>query len=136
MATVRRADGVVEFWKAGRIVGRLEGPRLSDRDVYLLAASRWQGWRAIVATAIALAESEGWSKATGDLDKISGKWGPSEGLWQIRVPAGGEGSMYDPARNVDAAYRLWEGRGWRPWGAFTNGAYLTRMGRARRASKG
>mgnify|MGYP000532424405 CR=1 FL=1 len=129
-------DGAVEFVNAaGQVSGRWAGQRLPDEDIYRLALRMWgPGWRPVIMTAIALAESGGWTKAEGDLLLQDSRWGPSEGLWQIRVPAGARGSMFDVDKNVRAAHVLWERRGFRPWGAFTNGAYLRYLPRARSAA--
>lgn len=137
MATRRRADGTVEFTnKQGALVGRLAGVKLTDVEVYRLASKWWTPpWRAIVATAIAIAESSGYTRAEGDLHMRSSSWGASVGLWQIRVAPGKEDTMFDSAANVAAAHALWAKRGWAPWGAFKSGAFLRYMPRARAASK-
>ena len=57
MATYHRQDGTIEFTnKQGALVGRLAGTKLTDVEVYRIAAHWWTpSWRAVVATAIALA---------------------------------------------------------------------------------
>lgn len=137
MATYHRQDGTIEFTnKQGALVGRLAGTKLTDVEVYRIAAHWWTpSWRAIVATAIALAESSGYVRAEGDLHMRSSSWGASVGLWQIRVAPGKESTMFDTADNAAAAHALWAKRGWMPWGAFKSGAYLKYLPRARAASK-
>ena len=75
---------------------------------------------AIVAAAIALAESGGNPQAVGDN-------GTSFGLWQIHTPAHPEfasSNLYDPLTNARAAYSVYQQQGWRAWSTYTSRAYL------------
>lgn len=45
----------------------------------------------------------------------------SRGLFQIACVH--RDSTFDPAGNVAAAYRIYGSSGWKPWGAYTSGAY-------------
>lgn len=77
--------------------------------------------------AIALAESGGntYAHATGIED--------SRGLWQINLWAHGSwvGSrnLYDPATNAWAATQVCKGSGPSAWSTYTNGRYLSYLGR-------
>ena len=74
------------------------------------------------AAAVAMAESG------GNPDALN--VGPKErsvGLWQINLRAHksySEADMRDPSKNAAAAFAIWSmGSSWKPWGAYTNGAY-------------
>lgn len=76
------------------------------------------------AVAVALAESSGNVKIVNSI-------GCCVGLFQINVKAHKQYSvaqMQDPQQNANAAWAISnEGRNWKPWEAFTNGAYLLHM---------
>ena len=73
------------------------------------------------AVAVALAESSGRSKIINSI-------GCCVGLMQINVKAHRKytvAQMQDPQQNLNAAWEIsGEGRNWKPWEAFTTGAYL------------
>lgn len=73
-----------------------------------------------LAVAIALAESGGVPGAKGDNRR-------SIGLWQINLdshPSYDEEALKDPATNAAAAFAISkQGKDWRPWTTFRNGAY-------------
>lgn len=135
MPTIRHSDGSVDFLNGdGKLVGRWAGRRVPDDEIYGYAAKWWgDGWRAVVATAIVLAESGGYEAALGDYLLADDKWGPSEGLWQIRTRRDEAGKYCDALTNSAEAYLRWKRSGWRAWGAANSGAYLKFMPRARRA---
>jgi hypothetical protein len=74
-----------------------------------------------LATAIAFAESGG---VTGAITRSSREL--SIGLWQIntKVHPFTVEDMKDPAKNAAAAFKISKGgTDWKPWSAYTNGAY-------------
>ena len=135
MPTIRHSDGSVDLTDSqGRLVGRWAGRRVPDDEVYGLAAKWWgDGWRAIVAAAIAFAESGGYEGALGDYLLADDKFGPSEGLWQIRTYRADAGRDLTADNNAGEARYRWKRSGWRAWGSYKSGAYLKFMLRARRA---
>lgn len=102
-------------------------------DIYNLARSAgFSVDQAVIATAVALAESSGNPNNIGDVGLQNATWGPSIGLWQIRSVKAetGKGSsrdashLKDPVFNAQAAYAISNhGTNWEPWTTFTNGAY-------------
>lgn len=97
---------------------------------------------AVVAVAIARAES-GWRPdAVGDVQLETATWGPSVGLWQVRTLKAetGRGSVRDvdwlvePAHQAAAAFAISDGgRNFAPWSTFTSLAYVQFMGAAQAA---
>jgi len=76
----------------------------------IFPASEWGN-----ALAIMYRESRGNPKAHNT------KGEDSRGLFQINVAAGAhpelaEMDLFDPAENVQIAYKLWQEQGWSPWG--------------------
>jgi hypothetical protein len=87
---------------------------------------------AVVAMAIATAESGLRTDALGDLTIQTAKWGPSVGLWQIRsVKAeSGRGTPRDATRLTDPAFNARSmvaisgaGKNWNPWSTYTSKSY-------------
>lgn len=88
---------------------------------------------AIIATAVALAESGGDDRAQGDTTLMGGGWGPSVGVWQIRTRTdqygtGGDRDQLALQGNLArqaAAMRNISGGGtnWSPWTVYTRGTY-------------
>ena len=86
------------------------------------------GYNLIVAIAVAEGESGGrvgaYNGGNGTTDIEN-----SCGLWQINVLAHPNYDrnklLNDAAYNAKAAFQLWQASGWHPWGAYTNGSYLT-----------
>jgi N-acetyl-anhydromuramyl-L-alanine amidase AmpD len=87
---------------------------------------------AVIATAIAWAESGLGPDAVGDEDLEDEKWGPSCGLWQIRSLRAHSGTgmerdrerLFDPAFNARAMATISAGgTTWTPWSVFKNGRY-------------
>lgn len=73
-----------------------------------------------LAAAVAMAESGGWTGATNITSREH-----SVGLWQIntKVHPYTPEQMADPMQNAIAALNLFKAKGWKPWGAYTNGSY-------------
>ena len=78
-------------------------------------------WDKAIAYAVCKAESGGNPKAYGDGNTAY----PSIGLMQIRTLPGRptKEQLEDPEFNVEYAYNMWKKSGWKPWSAYTNGAY-------------
>jgi murein DD-endopeptidase MepM/ murein hydrolase activator NlpD len=98
------------------------------------------------AFAVALAESGGRAKAVGDESLVNKKYGPSLGVFQIRSLkepnkyGGGEWRdgkrLFDPAFNVKAAWNISnQGKNWKAWSAYNNGAFSKFLDDAESASK-
>lgn len=90
------------------------------------------GERAIIAVAIAKAESGLNQAAVGDTALVDAKWGPSIGLWQVRSLKADKGTgrardanrLADPVFNARAMFQISNGgTNWRPWSVYTSGAY-------------
>lgn len=101
---------------------------------------------AVIATAIAMAESGGDDAILGDTSIQTGRWGPSVGIWQIRTLKSeyGTGSDRDllalrgnvgrqavAMRNISAG-----GTNWAPWTVYTKGTYQQYLGQANQAAGG
>jgi hypothetical protein len=93
---------------------------------------------AVIATAVALAESDGNTEAHNDVPPDD-----SYGLWQVnmlgslgapRRAAFGLSSnsqLFNPATNARAAYKISSGgKSFQPWSTYTNGAYKGELGKA------
>jgi len=95
---------------------------LKARDIALVAARNgFKGASLETAVAVALAESSGRTDVVNSI-------GCCVGLWQINVKAHKQytaAQMKDPDANAKAAYAISSGgTNWKPWEAYTNGAYL------------
>lgn len=119
---------------------------LSPAEVHALAVAQGlDADGAIVATAIAWAESGLRSDAVGDVDLEDDKWGPSYGLYQIRSLRAykGTGMARDAERLVDPAFNTRSmfvisagGTDWMPWSMFKNGRYREHLDAVRAAVGG
>lgn len=109
----------------------------------LALAAGFASGPAVVAVAIARAES-GWRPdAVGDVALEDARWGPSVGLWQVRTLKAetGRGTvrdvewlLADPAHQAAAALAIsGGGRNFAPWSTFTSLAYVPFMGAAQTA---
>jgi hypothetical protein len=87
---------------------------------------------AVIATAIAKAESGLRTDVEGDVGIQTDKWGPSIGLWQIRSVKAewGRGTSRDGSRLKDPAFNARSmveisggGTNWRPWSVFLHDSY-------------
>jgi hypothetical protein len=120
--------------------------RIGDNQIAQFAlGAGFNAEQAIIATAIALAESAGSTAAVGDAQLRSKKWGASIGLWQVRSlndPSSGNRvdqmrdamRLFDPAFNAQAAYAIsGSGNNWNAWTVYKTGAYRQYLGRAQQA---
>lgn len=99
---------------------------------------------AVIATAIAMAESGDNPKAVGDVSLETSYWGPSVGLEQVRTVKGqtGTGSdrdishlNNDPLAQMIAAYDISDhGKDFSPWTTYNNGKYRQFLGQATTAA--
>lgn len=99
---------------------------------------------AVIATAVALAESGGDDQILGDTTIQTDKWGPSVGIWQIRTVKAEYGSGSDRdllalrgnvARQAQAMRNISAGgTNWTPWSVYTRGTYQKFLGQAQSAS--
>ncbi|MDR6212174.1 hypothetical protein QE364_003905 [Nocardioides zeae] len=121
-------------------------PTLSPTQVYQLARGAGLAHdQAVIATAIAHAESGLRSDARGDTGITTGTWGPSIGLWQVRSlkAESGTGRSRDATRLTDPAFNARSmvaissrGTNWRPWSVYTSGAYRAHLATAQAAASG
>jgi hypothetical protein len=111
-----------------------------------LRAAGFSAPRAVVMTAIALAESGGDDTAVGDVGLENSTWGPSYGLFQVRTLKGDTGRGTDrditalqasDAAQARAAYDISSGGTvLSPWTTYNNGAYQKFLGQAQAAANG
>ena len=94
---------------------------------------------AVIAAAVAMAESGLNTAAVGDVGLQTDYWGPSVGLMQIRTVRADTGTgrdrdiarLDDPLQNMLAAYAISNGgRNWTPWTTYTRGTYRRYLGQA------
>ena len=80
-------------------------------------------WNINVALAVMKAESGCNPNSVGDNFPINGLYAPSCGLFQIRTLAGRPScdQLKDPSTNVQWAFKLYSGSGWKPWSVCKNG---------------
>ncbi|HSX68129.1 transglycosylase SLT domain-containing protein [Nocardioides sp.] len=117
---------------------------LSYERVYALAAGAGLSRdKAIIATAIAAAESGLNPNARGDVSLQDAKWGPSIGLWQIRSLKAetGKGStrdgqlLYEPTFNARSMASVSaKGSNFSPWSVYKSGAYKKHLPAAQKAA--
>lgn len=98
--------------------------------------------QAIIATAIAWAESQLNPAAVGDVDLENDKWGPSVGLYQVRSLRADTGTgkerdierLGDPSFNTRSMVAISSGgTNWTSWSMFTNGKYRQHLEAVRAA---
>lgn len=119
---------------------------MTPADVHALAvAAGLDSDSAIIATAIAWAESNLKPNAVGDIALADVTWGPSLGLWQIRSLKADAGTgrprdadrLFEPAFNARAMVAISAGgTNWTPWSVFKNGRYLEHVAAVRAAVEG
>lgn len=107
--------------------------QLSAKEIYGLAREAgFNQVQAILATAIAFAESGGRTDAIGDVALQTATWGPSVGLWQIRSVNSQRGTggtrdatrLTDPKFNAHSAYVIsGSGTNFNPWTTYKTGAF-------------
>lgn len=119
--------------------------RRSASEVYAAArAAGLSAAQAVIATAIAAAESSFNDTAVGDTSLETNVWGPSVGVWQVRTlkSATGTGSDRDItalqgnlARQAQAMRNLsGGGTNWSPWTVYKSGAYARYLNQATAAA--
>lgn len=101
---------------------------------------------AVIATAVALAESGGDDAVLGDTSIQDSTWGPSVGIWQIRTVKSQFGTGGDRdlaalrgniARQAQAMRNISNGgTDWKPWTVYTRGTYRQYLDDAQAASGG
>lgn len=117
---------------------------LTYAQVYALARSTGLSpEQAVIATAIAAAESGLNPDAIGDTRLTNATWGPSVSLWQIRTLKADTGTgrnrdinlVRAAAANARAMYEISSaGRNWGPWSTFNDGTYRKFLAQARAAA--
>lgn len=122
-------------------VSALPGAISNATDAQLAALAYTAGWRGkdtVIATAVALAESNG----QVDAQNYNTNGTTDYGLWQVNsvhftesdwssewVPP----NLLIPENNARAAYHVWQGSGWQAWSTYTSGKYLAYIPRAQKA---
>lgn len=118
---------------------------MTPEAVFGLASEHMDDEAAIVATAIAWAESGLNPDAVGDESLVDETWGPSIGLWQIRSLHAQEGTsgerdrlrLKEPAFNAKSMATISAGgTNWTPWSVFKNGRYRQHLDAVRAAVQG
>lgn len=113
----------------------LNGTQLKPRDVAAIAYTA--GWHDIklLATSIAVCSAES-SRYTEAINTENPDGSIDYGLWQINSTHFGqtiaghlvnEAACYDPPTCAKIAHALQRDQGWRPWAAYTSGAYLDQL---------
>ena len=113
----------------------LAGTHLTDKQIAQYARNAGlHGNGLIISIAVALAESQGWTKAV----LINTDCSHDRGVWQINSRWHGEVSdtqAFNPTTAAQAAARISSnGSDWTPWTTYINGAYNQFMSRARTAA--
>ena len=87
------------------------------------------GWDCKTAVAVFKAESGLRCDAVGDGHLKFGEYGASYGIAQIRYLKGRPtpNKLVDCKFNLDYAFGMYKTQGWKPWSAYTNGAYLKHL---------
>lgn len=116
---------------------------MTPAEVHALAIAAGLGHdAAVIATAIAWAESGLRSDAVGDVDLADDTWGPSVGLYQVRSLRSHTGTckerdverLGDPTFNTRAMVAISSnGTNWQPWSVWKNGKYLSHLDAVRSA---
>lgn len=114
------------------------GTKLSASQLASLAT--YGGWPAAEvprSVAVALAESQGYTEAEGDVALEDAKWGPSVGPWQVRSLKAQRGTggvrdelaLLNASFNARSAHSIWveAGNSFSPWSTYKSGAYLLYM---------
>lgn len=113
--------------------------KLSASYVARLALQHLNPDAAIIAVAIAKAESNFEETAVGDVHLQNETWGPSFGLWQVRSlkAEAGKGTTRDGTRLQEATFNAKSmstisrgGTYWTPWSVYKSGAYERHLGMA------
>lgn len=103
------------------------------RVAQIARGAGFRGARLVTSLAVAKAES-GWRENAVNRSNSDGS--TDRGLWQINSIHGAR-STFDPEGNARAAYAISSrGRNWRPWVAYSSGAYRQHLSAARSAALG
>lgn len=107
-------------------------------DNVIAALAQKAGWRGndlVIATAVAIAESQGDSDATNP--------STATGLWQVRYSAHpdiltrlgitSQNQLTNVLKNSAAAYQVWKQQGWNAWTTYSQGTYKQYLPRAEAA---
>lgn len=98
----------------------------------LTGCDKWRGlvskygWDTNIVMAIMEAESSCDTTRIGDTKPINGVLAFSCGLMQVRTLSPWRGTceqLQDPAFNIDIAYKVYQGQGYKAWSVFNSGAY-------------
>lgn len=78
--------------------------------------------------AISQAESNCQAEAKGDTtltyEQNGRTYGYSVSVFQVRILPGREAcDTFDIVKNVECAFNIWKGQGYRAWSVYTNGKY-------------
>jgi len=98
----------------------------------------WTGYDALLAVAVAIAESGGDPQAYNPETAAGAPINKgSYGLWQIYLNAHPEfegENLFDPQTNANAAFSIWQNSGgWNPWSTYKSGAYQANLFAAQKA---
>lgn len=110
--------------------------QLTPAQVYAIALDAgWTGKDAVIATAVALAESGG---RTDAVNKTNANGSRDYGLWQVNHPGSTAPTWAwsDPLVNARKAHTIWQRGGWGRWSTYSSGSYLKTMPKAQRAASG
>jgi len=102
------------------VIAPYKAPQAQDCSL----ADNYQ-WDSHIARAICMAESQGRPDAYNPLNSNGTN---DAGLFQINsihVISGliGDQERFDPIKNVEAAYKIYKGSGFKAWSSYTSGAY-------------
>ena len=128
LATAGAAQSSPPQRHAGYLLGTQLGPRKLAELAYSAGVTDFKD--VARATAIGLAESQGYTRAYNDnLDANGNVISRDVGIWEINIPASEIGTsveenLYDPVQNAAAMAQLHSRRGWQPWVAYTSNVYL------------
>ncbi|SDY98151.1 hypothetical protein SAMN05421504_108111 [Amycolatopsis xylanica] len=113
----------------------LAGTHLTDKQIAQYARNAGlRGNGLVISIAVALAESQGWTRAV----LINTDCSRDRGVWQINSYWHSEVSdtqAFNPASAATATYTISSGgSNWTPWVTYNNGAYQQYLARARTAA--
>lgn len=104
--------------------------------VSLARAAGFQGDDAATAAAVAMAESSGRTDADNPVSSATGLWQIMQSVHVKAHPTWSVAWLENPQNNARAAYIVSNGgKNWKPWVAYTSGAYLRFLPAARRAAR-
>lgn len=108
-------------------------PRLSDGELAAVVVhAGWTGQDAVIAFAVARAESGGVPEQIGFIDH------DDLGLFQVNRryhPEVDRINWRDPVTNAQLAHQIWSSGGWGLWVTYKNGSYLRFLSAAQAAIK-